>query len=125
MKNKQKLESKDEKSKAIQFPLKNFESLHTEFQSLKARKQYTPFGTFLPKIIKYNSNRNHHAVRTSSKEAMAALPQNTVSVENLRRIRGKCRSLQAIISRRKFYTGTGFKKNRDNPGNTVADPALV
>jgi hypothetical protein len=56
---------------------------------------------------------------------MAALPQNTVSVENLRRIRGKCRSLQAIISRRKFYTGTGFKKNRDNPGNTVADPALV
>jgi hypothetical protein len=45
------LESKDEKSKAIQFPFKNFKSLHTEFQSLKARKQYTPFGTFLPDIV--------------------------------------------------------------------------
>jgi hypothetical protein len=63
------LESKDEKSKAIQFPFENFESLHTEFQSLKARKQYTPCGTFLPEITTYNSNRNHHAVRTSSSKS--------------------------------------------------------
>jgi hypothetical protein len=49
-------------------------------------------------------------------KAMAALPPNTVSVENLRRIHGKCRSLQAIISQRKFYTGTGFKKKPGQSG---------
>jgi hypothetical protein len=36
---------------------------------VKARKQYTPFGTFLPEIIMDNSNRNHHAVRTSSSKS--------------------------------------------------------
>jgi hypothetical protein len=49
-------------------------------------------------------------------KAMGALPPNTVSVENLRRICGKCRSLQAIISQRKFYTGTGFKKKPGQSG---------
>ena len=53
-------------------------------------------------------------------KAMGALPPNTVSVENLRRICGKCRSLQAIISQRKFYTGTGFKKKTGTIRKTKA-----